>query len=235
MVQGVFGNVVGGTVLLGNNIPFTVTYSSTAVTLTATAIRDDDRVEQHGRHDQSRPAGHVHGDGQRPHSPGHDRDRHLRAGEHGPGDRRARRRGDGVVHHHLPAAGGYVDHRGVQRDIEHPRLDQPDPDAVRRPVHDRDEPGQLGRPQPHGPARDLHGDGHRDGQPVTNGTVAFTRGNKLLGPSPWVPTARRVSRTPRCPSARAASRPSTTGRPMICHPPARGWPSRSTRLPRRRP
>jgi hypothetical protein len=35
LLRGVFGNVVGGTVLLGNNIPFAVSYTSTAVTLTA--------------------------------------------------------------------------------------------------------------------------------------------------------------------------------------------------------
>ncbi len=35
LVQGVFQNVQGGTVLLGNNVPFSVSYSSTAVTLTA--------------------------------------------------------------------------------------------------------------------------------------------------------------------------------------------------------
>jgi hypothetical protein len=35
LLQGTFRNVAGGTVLLGNNVPFAVTYSNTSVTLTA--------------------------------------------------------------------------------------------------------------------------------------------------------------------------------------------------------
>ena len=150
LVQGTFQNAGSGTVLLGNNVPFAVSYLEHGRHAHGPAIRDDHPVEQLRRHDQSRPARHIHGDRQHPDESGHERDRQLRAGGHGARDGRGQRLGDGGLHDDGPAAGSNLDHRGVQRIDQHPRLDQLVRDPERRPLHDRHEP--RARLIPAGPA-----------------------------------------------------------------------------------
>ena len=160
LVQGVFQNVQGGTVLLGNNVPFSVSYSSTAVTLTAAPVRDDDRIDRLPKPQQSRPAGHVHRDREHAHAAGYDRLCQLHAGRDRSGDRRRDRPGPGLVYDLLPAPGDHGDHGGLQRVERHPRLDQPDGDAIGRPLYDVDIRLDLRESQPDRSAVDVHRRGH---------------------------------------------------------------------------